>query len=193
MLPRMDALTAGDVLLGLASNGLHSNGFSLVRKVVERSGSDLQAPPPFPSKHARLCDELLEPTRIYIKCLLPSIKAASGCAIKAMAHITGGGLPDNLPRVLPEGLQAHIDASTWTIPHVFKWICAAGGGVPAMEMARTFNLGVGMVVVVGAADAEAVAASIRANGVPVSVIGSLRARADGAAHVEIDGLDAALA
>lgn len=178
VLPVMDQLKPGDVLLGIASSGVHSNGFSLVRRVVAKYNVDWHAPPPFPSTQSRLCDEVLTPTKIYIRCLLPSLKEASGCKIKAMAHITGGGLPDNLPRVLRPDLQASIDAKSWPILPVFRWMQALGGGVEPAEMARTFNLGVGMVLVVAAEHVEAVKASVEAAGEKVYRIGTLKEYTD---------------
>ncbi len=146
-LPR--AMAAGDVLFGLPSSGVHSNGFSLVRKVAERAGLGWEAPAPFAA--GPLGAALLAPTRIYVKAALAAIRAgASG-----LAHITGGGLTENLPRVLPEGLGAEIDLSAISAPPVFGWLREAGG-VAEAEMLRTFNCGVGMVVVAPAAAAEAV-------------------------------------
>jgi phosphoribosylaminoimidazole synthetase len=194
VLPFLDAQVAGDVLLALPSSGVHSNGFSLVRRVIDHAGADWQAPPPFPSAARRLCDAVLAPTKIYIKALLPVIKEQPACRIKGMAHITGGGLPDNLPRALAPGLRAVIDCAAWDVPPVFKWMAAAGPGVAPEEMARTFNLGVGMVVIVGAADADAVTAAISAAGEPVLRIGTLQAAAAAAEPVvELRNLAAALA
>jgi phosphoribosylformylglycinamidine cyclo-ligase len=177
VLPRLDEQVDGDILLGIASSGVHSNGFSLVRRIISKYGVDWQAAPPFASQHKRLCDAVLTPTKIYIKALLPSIQEEPRCRIKALAHITGGGLPDNLPRVLSSGMQARLDAKSWEILPVFRWMQAHGTGVEPAEMARTFNLGIGMVVVVAAEDAAHVAASIRAQGETVFKIGSLRRKA----------------
>jgi phosphoribosylformylglycinamidine cyclo-ligase len=134
---------AGDVVLGLASAGLHSNGFSLVRRVVAAAGADLEGPAPFDDAR-RLGDTLLDPTRIYVKSCLGAVRAGG---VKALAHITGGGLIDNLPRVLPLGLAAEIDAAAWPLPAVFRWVKQAGG-ISSAEMARTFNCGLGMMIVV---------------------------------------------
>jgi len=134
----------GDVLLGLASTGLHSNGFSLVRKVLmEQEGNRLDSVPAGLS--VTLGEELLRPTRIYVKLGLELLKQAE---VHALAHITGGGLPGNLPRVLPEDLRAVVQAGSWTVPPVFQLVQKAGK-VEDAEMLRTFNLGVGMVVVIG--------------------------------------------
>ncbi|MBN8898257.1 MAG: phosphoribosylformylglycinamidine cyclo-ligase, partial [Rhodospirillales bacterium] len=152
----------GDVLLGIGSSGVHSNGFSLVRRVVAASGLAWDAPAPF-APGQTLATALLAPTRIYVRSLLALHRAG---LLKAAAHITGGGLPGNLPRVLPEGSVAALTA-TWTVPPVFAWL-ARTGGVAAEEMLRVFNCGVGMVVVVAAADAEAATALLQEAGETVS-------------------------
>ncbi len=140
-----DRVRAGDVLLGLASSGAHSNGFSLIRRIVERSGARLDRPAPFDIERL-LGDALLEPTRIYVRSLLPSLKAGR---INALAHITGGGLLENVPRILPAGCHAHIDAGAWPLPPLFAWLQAQGRIEPG-ELARTFNCGIGMVLAVAA-------------------------------------------
>jgi phosphoribosylformylglycinamidine cyclo-ligase len=155
LLPR-PGIVPGDVLIGLPSDGAHSNGFSLVRRIVEHSGLRWDAPCPFASGQT-LAQALLTPTRLYVKPLLAALKA--GAPIKALAHITGGGFPDNIPRVLPEGLGAELDLSAIKAPPVFGWL-AATGGVARDEMLRTFNCGVGMVVVAAASSAEAVMAAL---------------------------------
>ena len=133
----------GDVVLGLASSGIHSNGFSLVRKVIERAGLAWTAPAPFDAKMA-LGEAVLTPTRIYVKSGLAAVRKGG---VKALAHITGGGLIENLPRVLPAHCAAEIDASAWPLPPVFAWLKQAGG-LEALELARTFNCGIGMMAVV---------------------------------------------
>ncbi len=148
LLPR-PGIAAGDVVLGLPSSGVHSNGFSLVRRIVTLSGLGWDAPAPFEPGRT-LGEALLTPTRIYVKPLLAALKQAGG--IKALAHITGGGFPDNLPRVLPDGVGIEIDLSAIAVPPVFGWL-AAQGHLAEREMLRTFNCGIGMVLVV---DAEAV-------------------------------------
>ncbi len=163
-------VAAGDVLLGLASSGAHSNGFSLIRRIVERSGRPLDRPAPFDIERL-LGDALLEPTRIYVRSLLPSIQAG---AINALAHITGGGLLENVPRVLPEGLHARIDAGAWAQPPLFAWL-QAQGRIEAGELARTFNCGIGMVLCVAAAEVDAVTAVLTAAGETVHVIGAVLA------------------
>jgi phosphoribosylformylglycinamidine cyclo-ligase len=163
-----DTVTPGDVILGLASSGLHSNGYSLVRRVVAGEGLDYAAPAPFDAATS-LGEALLEPTRIYVKSLLAAIPHG----IKALAHITGGGLPENLPRVLPDGTAAAIDAD-WDLPPVFDWLNHKAG-VEGYEMLRTFNCGVGMAVVVTEADAGAVMDSLRLSGEAVFPIGNIQA------------------
>jgi phosphoribosylformylglycinamidine cyclo-ligase len=172
LLPRNVA--EGDVLLGLASSGVHSNGFSLVRKIIEVSGAKLDAPAPFDSSRS-LGEILLEPTRIYVKPLLKAIRETGG--IKAMAHITGGGFVDNIPRVLPREIAAHVDLSRVAVPPVFGWLSRAGG-VAQGEMLRTFNCGAGMIVVADPAKAAAVRASLEASGETVFELGALEAAGD---------------
>ncbi|MBN9439196.1 phosphoribosylformylglycinamidine cyclo-ligase [Bosea sp. (in: a-proteobacteria)] len=159
LLPRAD-LVAGDVVLGLPSSGVHSNGFSLVRRIVALSGLAWEAPAPF-APELTLAEALLTPTRIYVKPLLQALKAAPG--IKALAHITGGGFPDNIPRVLPDDLGVALDLSAIPVPAVFGWL-AKVGGVAEREMLRTFNCGIGMIVVASAAEADAVVAALREAG-----------------------------
>ena len=136
-------IVAGDVLLGLPSSGLHSNGFSLVRRILERTGLKYTDPAPF-SPNQTMAEVLLEPTRIYIKDLLPLCRAG---LIKGMSHITGGGFIENIPRVLPKTLGCFVDVSTYTLPEVFQWVMKEGN-VDPKEMCRTFNNGVGMVLIV---------------------------------------------
>ncbi|MDU8946104.1 phosphoribosylformylglycinamidine cyclo-ligase [Ovoidimarina sediminis] len=135
-------VAAGDVILGLASNGVHSNGYSLVRRIVELSGLDWDLPAPF--EDGPLGEALLKPTRLYVRPVLAAIRAGG---VRGLAHITGGGLLENLPRVLPEGLGADIDLTSWRIPPVFRWL-AAEGGLEMPELLRTFNAGIGMTLVV---------------------------------------------
>ena len=165
-------LKAGDVILGLASSGVHSNGYSLVRRIVEASGLGYDAPAPFDPARS-LGEALLEPTRIYVKPLLEAIRGGGG--IKALAHITGGGFTENIPRVLPDHLAAEIDLSALSIPPVFSWL-RREGGIATPEMLRTFNCGVGMIVVVGEAAAATAAAMLQAAGEPVLSLGRLAPR-----------------
>ncbi len=165
----------GDVILGIASTGIHSNGFSLVRKIVEQSGLGWTEPCPFESRKS-VGEALLTPTRIYVKSVLAAIKSGG---VKALAHITGGGLVENVPRVLPDNLQADIDGASWKLPPVFHWLMKTGG-VPLDDMVRTFNCGIGMAAVV-APEAEArVAEVLRAHGETVHRIGRIAPRAPGA-------------
>ena len=176
LLPAGD-IAEGDVILGLASSGVHSNGYSLVRKIVTLSGLAWDAPAPFDSAKS-LGEALLAPTKIYVKPLLKAIRETG--AIKALAHITGGGFPENIPRVLPKHLAAEIDLDAVKAPAVFSWL-ARTGGVEAKEMLRTFNCGVGMIAVVPADKADAVSAALVAEGENVFRLGRMVAREEGAA------------
>ena len=175
LLPSGD-IAEGDVILGLASSGVHSNGFSLVRKIVSLSGLGWDAPAPF-ADGKKLGEALLEPTRIYVKPLLKAIRETG--ALKALAHITGGGFPENIPRVLPKHLAAEIDLAAVNVPPVFSWL-AKTGGVEAKEMLRTFNCGIGMIVVVAQENVAAVKAALEAEGEAVVTLGRMIARAEGA-------------
>ncbi len=157
----------GDVILGLASAGVHSNGYSLVRRVVQASGLAWNAPCPFGP--GTLAEALMTPTRIYVKPVLAAHRAG---LVKACAHITGGGLTENLPRVLPGDTAADIDTGAWTVPAVFTWLSKTGNIVPD-EMLRVFNCGIGMCVVTAAADADKTAALLREQGETVFRIGSI--------------------
>ena len=158
---------AGDVLLGLGSNGVHSNGYSFVRKVVELSGLGWDAPAPF--AEGSLGAALLAPTRLYVKQALAAVRAGG---VHALAHITGGGLTENLPRVLPDGLGATIDLSSWELPPVFRWL-AETARMKEAELLKTFNCGIGMIVVVAADKAPALEALLRAEGESVTRIGAV--------------------
>jgi phosphoribosylformylglycinamidine cyclo-ligase len=181
LLPRGD-IAEGDAILGLASSGVHSNGYSLVRKVVETSGLGWNAPAPFASGKT-LGEAILTPTRIYVKSCLAALRETN--AVKGLAHITGGGFPDNIPRVLPKGLGARIDLAKVDAPPVFKWL-AKTGGIAQNEMLRTFNCGIGMIVVAAPADAERVAQSLTRAGERVMRIGTV-VRASGE-RVVYDGV-----
>ena len=152
VLPRAD-IAQGDVIIGLASSGLHSNGFSLVRKVIATTGLAWSAPAPFAPEQS-LGEAILTPTRIYVKSCLAAIRRTK--AVKGLAHITGGGFPDNIPRVLPKGLGARINLAKVPVAPVFKWL-ASEGGIAQNEMLRTFNCGIGMIVIASPKDADAVA------------------------------------
>lgn len=161
-----DRVADGDIILGLASTGVHSNGFSLVRRLAADKGWKLDRPALF-DQNVLLIDALLAPTRIYVKSLLPEVRAGK---VHAMAHITGGGLLENIPRVLPEGLHAHVDARLWPQPRLMAFLQAQGNIEPE-EMARTFNCGIGMALVVAETDVGAVTASLEAAGETVYRIG----------------------
>ena len=166
---------AGDVVLGLASAGVHSNGFSLVRKVIERAGANTPATlDGQPFKQA-----IMAPTRLYVKSVLAALAVHP---IKALAHITGGGLLENIPRVLPEGMAAHLQKGSWPQTELFAWLQNTAG-IDDIEMNRTFNNGIGMVVVIDAAHAAACADTLRAQGEQVFTIGKIAARGEGAAVV----------
>ncbi len=169
-----DDIVEGDVLLGLASSGVHSNGFSLVRRIVAKSGLAWDALAPF-AANATLAEAMLEPTRIYVKSVLRAIRNTHG--IKALAHITGGGFPDNIPRVLPKDFSAELDLDAIEVPPVFSWL-AMTGGVAAEEMMRTFNCGIGMVVAVASGQAAQVAAVLQEAGETVTTIGRIVPRRD---------------
>ena len=153
----------GDAILGLPSTGVHSNGYSLVRRILAQAGAHWDDPAPFAS--GTLADALMAPTRIYVK---PMLALHHAGLLLAAAHITGGGLPGNLPRALPKGCHAELDASTWTLPPVFRWLAQAGG-VSAPEMLRVFNCGVGMALIVR--DAPAAIAHLTAHDQPATLIG----------------------
>lgn len=183
LLPRA-GVKAGDILLGLPSSGAHSNGFSLIRRIVSLSGLAWDAPAPF-APGLSLARALLTPTRIYVKPLLAALKASR--SILALAHITGGGFPDNLPRVLPKGLGAALDLATFPVPPVFRWL-AKQGGVEEPEMLRTFNCGIGMVVVAAREGAEEALAALHAAGETPVPIGEIVEAGDGPRVVTLEAL-----
>ena len=172
----------GDVVLGLASAGVHSNGFSLVRKVIDRAGAN--APATLDGKPFK--EAIMAPTRLYVKSVLAALAAhpntEDGYGIKALAHITGGGLLENIPRVLPEGMAAHLTKGSWPQTELFAWLQNTAG-IDDIEMNRTFNNGIGMVVVIDAAHAEVCADVLRAQGEQVHTIGVITERGEGAAVV----------
>lgn len=168
VLPRLSDQRAGDVLIGVASSGPHSNGYSLIRRIVERSGLAWNAPAPF-AEAKTLAEALLEPTRIYIRSVLPELKAGR---VKGLAHITGGGLVENPPRAIAEGLVPRFDWNAWEMPAVFQWL-AATGGVAEAEMRRTFNCGVGLTLIVAPDDVGDVLAGLTQAGEDAFVMGEL--------------------
>jgi phosphoribosylaminoimidazole synthetase len=169
-LPYLDRQAAGDIIIGLASTGPHSNGYSLVRKVVEKSGLAWGDYAPF-AKDRSLAQALMEPTRIYVKPVLPLMKAG---LVKGAAHITGGGLIENPPRCIAEGLKAAFDWDSWPMPQVFQWL-AETGGISDHEMRRTFNCGVGFILIVSPENAEPVLAELLNAGEVAFVCGQLEA------------------
>ena len=174
VLPRTD-VAEGDVIIGLASSGVHSNGYSLVRKIVEKSGLSWSSPAPFMTGKS-LGESILAPTRIYVKSCLAAIRGTK--AVKGLAHITGGGFPDNIPRVLPKGLGARINLAAVPVLPVFKWLADAGG-IAQNEMLRTFNCGIGMIVIVSAKDSDTVMQAFTRSGEKVVTLGHVGKTSDG--------------
>ena len=185
LLPRAN-IAAGDVVLGLASAGLHANGFSLVRKAIAEAGLGYDREAPF-APGTSLGDALLAPTRIYVESCLAAIRAGG---VKGLAHITGGGLIGNIPRVLPQGLGAKLEARSWPVPAVFPWL-AKQGGIDAHEMGRTFNCGIGMAVIAAPEDERAVREALEGAGETVSRIGLIEEREANTPGTEIKGLEEA--
>jgi len=181
LLPRAD-ITPGDVVLGLASSGAHANGFSLIRRAVAASGHSLTALAPF-DRSRTLGEALLTPTRLYVRSCLAAIRKTK--AVKALAHITGGGFIDNIPRVIPHGLCALLDLDRVPVPPVFKWLAAAGD-IDQHEMLRTFNCGIGMIAVADANEEAAACEAFRAHGEGVVRLGEVLA-APGEARVDFRG------
>lgn len=170
-------VAVGDTLIGLASSGPHSNGYSLIRKIIEVSDADLDQE----IEGRKLSDALMEPTRIYVKSILKLMKAQQ---VNALSHITGGGLLENIPRVLPEGAKAVIRTDSWNPSGVFQWL-QSSGNVDSREMYRTFNCGVGMVICVPADQADAALANLKESGEDAWIIGSIEAATDGEEQVEL--------
>lgn len=185
ILPQLSAMQAGDVLIGLRSDGVHSNGFSLVRHIIAKSGLDYKSVAPWTSSGKTIGEELLVPTKIYVKQVLPAVKKD---LVLGMAHITGGGLVENIPRALPKHLQARVDLSQWEVPVIFKWF-GKQGQVPYADLLKTFNMGIGMVVIVAQDKAAAALAEFKAAGEDPVVIGDLRARdGEGCVVENVEGL-----
>ncbi|MGH1456639.1 MAG: phosphoribosylformylglycinamidine cyclo-ligase [Alphaproteobacteria bacterium] len=201
-----ESIKEGDVILGLASNGVHSNGFSLVRKIINDSAEyDYSSPCPFEMtitvqdrdiekqitrKAETLCDALLAPTRIYVKSLLKALKIKSEDntpGIKGMAHITGGGLTENIPRVLPDGMAAHIDVATWKLPEVFEWL-KVQGNLENSDLARTLNCGIGMIVICDPKQAEKIEKSLISTGESVYRMGEIKAQKLSDISIYLDNL-----
>ena len=173
------SIRPGDVVLGLASSGAHSNGFSLLRKILQRAGAR-----PEQDFHGQpLGDVVMAPTHLYVKPVLAVLAQFEG-QIKGLAHITGGGLLDNVPRILQKGLQAHLHRDAWQMPQLFSWL-QQQGGVADAEMYRVFNCGIGMVAVVAPEHVQAISAALRAQGETVYQLGDIRERAEGAAQTVV--------
>jgi phosphoribosylformylglycinamidine cyclo-ligase len=170
LLPVHDAMAPRDALIGLASSGPHSNGYSLIRRVIDHAGLAFDAPAPFQPDTA-LAEALLTPTRIYVKSLMPLIRDGQ---IKGLAHITGGGITENTPRMLPDHLTFDVDYAAFERPAVFQWLQEAGS-IAESEMRRTFNCGIGMIAAVAAEDAEMIVQRLNASGETASIIGELKA------------------
>jgi len=185
VLPKTAAMRTGDVLIGVASSGVHSNGYSLVRKVIELAGLSLSAAAPFAGESS-LGEALLTPTRLYVKSGLAAIRTGG---VKGLAHITGGGITENLPRVLPASLDAEIDLTLWRVPPVFAWL-AHEAGLPQAEMLRTFNCGVGLIAVADHARVSEMIAAFDGAGERAFVIGALVPAQGGEAAVRYRGIPA---
>ncbi|MBE7637147.1 phosphoribosylformylglycinamidine cyclo-ligase [Sneathiella sp. P13V-1] len=181
-----DTLEEGDVLLGLSSTGVHSNGYSLVRRLIADFEMDLGAPAPF-DENVKLGDALIAPTKIYVKSCLEGVRAGY---IKALSHITGGGLYENIPRILPDNLVAELDANAWELPPLFKWLAELGNIAPR-ELATTFNCGMGMVVAVSPENADKLEVLLSEHGENVTRIGRLVKRENDAEQVHIIDLEEA--
>ena len=170
VLPRLSDMAAGDVLIGMSSSGPHSNGYSLIRKVVERTGLTWDMPAPFAAGKT-MAEALLKPTKLYVKSVLPLLR---GGTVKGLAHITGGGITENTPRMLPKHLVPEIDFDSFDRPPVFKWL-QENGGIAEAEMRRAFNCGVGMVLCVASGDADDIISALNKSGENAWVIGHLKA------------------
>ncbi len=181
-------ITEGDIVIGISSSGVHSNGYSLVRKIVSDAGLGFNDPAPY-SNGETIAQSLLTPTKIYVRALMPLIKKPG--TIKGMAHITGGGLLDNIPRVLPDGIGVRLDANAWEKPPVFSWL-QSQGGVDPHEMARTLNCGIGMVVICAAGKEQSILEQLAGAGEKAAIIGITTATT-AEERVQIDNLEAAWA
>jgi len=181
VLPNTHAMREGDVVIGVASSGVHSNGYSLVRRVVEAAGASYDKPAPFDASRT-LAEALLAPTRLYIKSGLAAIHAGG---VKGFAHITGGGITENLPRALPDGLDARIDLDAWSVPPVFGWLSRAAG-IAERELLRTFNCGLGFIAIVDQAHSGHVIDAFQESGEKAWRIGAL-VRGEGEAKVVYQG------
>ncbi|XP_071110460.1 trifunctional purine biosynthetic protein adenosine-3-like [Haliotis cracherodii] len=187
MMPRIHEVVAGDVIVGIGSSGIHSNGFSLVRKLVERKNLRFDMPSPLKTGKT-LGEDLLTPTKIYVKSVLPLMREGK---VKAFAHITGGGLTENIPRILPNDLGAALDAKSWTMLPIFGWLSEMGR-ISNQEMARTFNCGLGGVLIVTSSQSAEVVSLLRTSGEQANIIGTVRQLKAGTTRVRVDHLEDSL-
>ena len=181
ILPKMDTIIVGDVVLGIPSSGVHSNGFSLVRHVIEQIGASYHDKCPF-AKVVSLGEALLTPTRIYVRTLIPAVRSGG---VKALAHITSGGFPENIPRVLPAHLGIRLDARQWPLLPVFKWLKKVGN-ISTAELCRTFNCGLGMVMVVAKEDVARVVEMLKATGEEVFTVRSVQEWIKGTEQIQVE-------
>ncbi|GBP71692.1 Trifunctional purine biosynthetic protein adenosine-3 [Eumeta japonica] len=186
ILPKINDITVGDIIIGLPSNGVHSNGFSLIHKLMNKTGLTFDDKAPFSVDGLTLGEELIKPTRIYVRCVLPALQRGK---VKAVAHVTGGGLLENIPRVIPASVRARLNAHWWNVHPVFAWIADAGS-VQDDEMLRTFNCGIGMVMIISPEDQAEVMNTTRSFG--AMVIGTIQARPSGGVQVVVDNFSSAL-
>ncbi len=180
-------ISVGDIILGLASNGIHSNGYSLVRKIINDNNIDLNSPSPF-IKNISMARSLLAPTKIYVKPLLEIIKGNPNKPIKGMIHITGGGFTENIPRIVPDNLTSIIDASSFEFLPIFKWL-KEKGNLDSMDMARTFNCGIGMMIICKQEQADNIKSSLQASGEVIYEIGYIEKRQENQPKVIINNID----
>ncbi|KAK6456771.1 phosphoribosylglycinamide synthetase [Scheffersomyces xylosifermentans] len=185
ILPKIESMKAGNVLIGVTSDGIHSNGFSLVRRIIEISEYEYTSVAPWSKEGKTIGEEVLVPTKIYVKQLLKSINEG---LLLGLAHITGGGLVENIPRALPKTLQAKVDMNKWEVPEIFKWF-GSQGNVPYDDILKTFNLGIGMVLIVEEQNTDKVLANLKAAGETGIVIGSLVERKEGDHGCVVDNID----
>lgn len=169
------SIKAGDVVLGLASSGFHSNGFSLIRKIITDQELDYNKAPPFSHPDETLGQALMTPTKLYVKPLLSLIRA--GAAVKGLAHITGGGLLENIPRILPDGMCAALSAKAWPLPEMFSWLARAGA-LSVQDMARTTNCGIGMALICAPDEQDKIVRFLEKEGETVYVLGTVKPAPD---------------
>lgn len=169
LLPKCESMQPGDIVIGLSSSGIHSNGYSLVRTIIEKNKININDKPPFQTPYSTIGEALLAPTTLYVKPLLPLIKQQK---IKGLAHITGGSFYGNIPRILPPHLGVELDMECWSIPEIFTWLCHKGS-IDAHEMTRTFNCGIGMIAIVAPENVDTVIKQLQNEGQPAYIIGKV--------------------